>query len=126
VQKELYNSVDGATVGNRELDEASSRIESLSQKLQYELKKQDQGCHMWDGDQALHNICDGCIAVSTELSGGLEELKISAGNNKKWDSFRKGLKSVWSKGKIEEIVIRLDGFRQELNTHILVELRYLT
>lgn len=36
---------------------------------------------------------------------------------------RKALRSVWSKEKTEGIEKRLAGFRDELNLHIVVDLR---
>jgi len=45
------------------------------------------------------------------------------GKKEEWESMRKALRSLWSKEKIQEIEKRLASFREELNLHIVVDLR---
>jgi len=105
------------------VDAASTRLQALSEEIANAIP---QPVHR--DDQHLQDICGGCIEVSKTLSVVLKDVKVSMGNNnsKKWQSYRKGLKSVWKKGEIDEIVTRLDRFRTELNSHVLVALRYVT
>jgi len=46
------------------------------------------------------------------------------GKRNRWESYRKGLKSAWSKGKVDEITTRLERLQNELLAHVLVALRY--
>jgi hypothetical protein len=49
--------------------------------------------------------------------------KTAEGGKSKWKSFRKALRSVWSKEKVLEIERRLSTFRDEINLRIVVDLR---
>jgi len=74
------------------------------------------------GDPALEKLCDCCNDVAKELLEALGKLKVD-GKKGKWSSVRKALRSVWSKEEIDGIQKRLESFRDEMNLHIVVDLR---
>ena len=75
-------------------------------------------------DQQLATICKSCVSISSELITYLEKLKVPDGQQyRKWASFRKALKSVWSAADLDRTVHRLDALKWELETHVLVSLR---
>ena len=76
--------------------------------------------------QALEVICNSCVDLSNELLARFEKLRVhEADKHRRWKSFRQALKSVWSKGEIDDIERRLNSYRKELDAHILVSLRYV-
>jgi hypothetical protein len=137
--KELYKSPDGALYENVELEAASCRLQSLSRKMLASLHPEQLGA-LSEAETALENICHGCNEVSKLLVSRLDYIQLpkdladpddSDGNNafrekaqRKWHSFRQALKTVWSKKEIDEIADRLARLRTELDTHVLMSLRY--
>ena len=60
-------------------------------------------------NKALGAICESCVMVSTDLITHLHNLKVPEGQrHRRWSSFRKALKSVWSKDDLEKTMRRLD------------------
>jgi len=69
-------------------------------------------------------LCVSCGEVADELLTGLARLKRSSTRGAgKAKSVRLALRSMWSKDKIAGIERRLSGFRDEINLHIVVEIR---
>lgn len=73
-------------------------------------------------ERELQALCRGCQDVTQELLGAIEGLK-SRTLHSKWNSFRHALASIWEEGKIEVLAQRLDRFRDQINTALLVFLR---
>jgi len=123
----LYKSTEGALIENIELEKASTRLQGLSSTVQTFLRGDYQGPQsgpLVECDQALHTICEACLEVSKELIDKLDKLKVPDGHpHKKWKSIQQAFKTVYSKDKIEEILGRLVGLRNELNTNVLVSLK---
>jgi hypothetical protein len=113
---QLYQSRDGVLTENINTETATNRLVRLSSKLENAANA--------TGDKALESLCESCSAVAAELLGALDQLKMH-GEKEKWKSMRKALRSLWSKEKIQEIEKRLASFREELNLHIIVDLRYV-
>ena len=74
-------------------------------------------------DLALEQLCLKCREVSEELLEALESLRIEE-KHTRVQSLRKALKVLWGQEKLRILEERLARFRQELNLHITVELRY--
>lgn len=73
-------------------------------------------------NEALSLMSQRCEEVADELLIFLEKLK-STGKKTRWKSVRSALESAWKKEKVDEMRKRLEGFRDEINLHILVDLR---
>jgi hypothetical protein len=111
---QLYQSGDGVLTENANTETAANHLIQLSNKL--------ENAANTTSDKALHALCRSCGVVAVELLGALDKLKVQ-GKKGKWKSMRKALRSLWSKEKIQEIEKQLEGFREELNLHIVVDLR---
>jgi hypothetical protein len=75
-----------------------------------------------EDEQALRVICNGCLQVSEQFQVALKKLGIHQ-NAGKWKSFRKALKVVWGREKLNELRRRLDDYSHQLNRRVLVALR---
>jgi hypothetical protein len=114
---EAYHSADGTLVENADAGTATNDLIALNAKLQLSTTGPN-------GNPALVALCVSCNDVARELLDALAKLKVQGGKSK-WKSFRKALRSVWSKEEILGIENRLSRFREELNLHVVVELRYV-
>ena len=112
---EGYRSADGALVDNARLEAATNDLLALNDQID---------CNATTGstDPALLSLCSSCNDVAKELLAALSKLKAEGGKSK-WKSFRKALRSVWSKEKVLEIERQLSNFRDEINLRIVVDLR---
>ena len=113
---QLYQSSDGALTENIGTETATNHLIQLNNKL-------ENGANV-TGDKALHALCKSCGVVAVELLRTLDRLKVE-GEKTKWKSTRKALRSLWSKEKIQGIEKQLTSFREELNLHIVVDLKYV-
>ena len=110
---EIYKSADGVLAENLKLQEASKRLQCLTDPLQ-----------TLQSNDALKHICTRCVEVSKELNARLDKLKVPDGcEHKAWASLRKSLKSIWGRSKMEELKQKLGALAQELDTHVLFGLR---
>jgi hypothetical protein len=113
---QLYQSSSGVLTENINTEAATMRLIQLNSKLEHAANTA--------GDKVLVALCKSCGAVAVELLGALDKLKVH-GEKEKWKSMRKALRSLWSKDKIQDIEKRLASFREELNLHVAVDLRYV-
>lgn len=73
-------------------------------------------------DMELSRLVKECREVSFQLLEVLEDLKVE-GRHKRWASFRQALISVWKEDKIDELSDRLEGYRRQIDTTLLMSLR---
>jgi hypothetical protein len=112
---ELYRSSEGALAENIDTETVTNHLVLLNSKL--------KDAATATGDSALENLCKSCNTAAEKLLAALDKIKVK-GEQRKWKSARKALKSVWSKEEIGELERRLSKLREELNSHIIVDLRY--
>jgi hypothetical protein len=118
----IYNSANGSLIEHDDLGRVSEDISALSRKLQESLTTTAASDSLTGDEQALCDLCKGCIDVSQELTNALKNLT-GQGKPGKFRSFRQALKSVWSKDDIDRLEKRVRLFKEELNTRIIVGLR---
>jgi hypothetical protein len=111
---ELYRSSEGALAENIDTETATNHLVLLSNKI--------KDAATIASDDALRRICESCKSIADELLATLNKVKVN-GKQERWKSIRKALRSVWSKEQIRELEGRLARFRQELNLHVIVDLR---
>ena len=121
---ELYNSVDGATVGNAELEVIARDLQDLNGRLQSPRPSEKVKAVLPDSDLALQTLSEKCSGVAAELTDALNKLKVQGTANRRWKSVRQALKGLMRKEELEAMVKRLQLLRDELNLHILVSMRY--
>jgi hypothetical protein len=112
----------GSPVDCIECENAALRLFQLTTKVKDSVK--DRGGSQGEERPALEVISDNCLQLSQELISLLESLHLDKNDkSRRWKSFRQALKSVSSKGKIDDISNRLFKSRNELHSEILVSLR---
>lgn len=113
---ELYRSSEGALAENIDAETAAKHLVLINNKIQATVTAVS--------DEALKRLCESCRTTADELLAALDKVKVN-GKQGRWKSTRKALRSVWTKEKIRELEGRLAKFKEELNLHIVVDLRYV-
>lgn len=138
---EIYRAPDGALQENLTIEiltadfrKCSDKIlESIqpsvnltsSEKMLLDERQTDETTSIVINELALKEICYGCDEVAKELLAKLERLKFREGSRYRIaKSVRQTLKLVWSKEDIDATSQRLKNYREQLNTRILVSIRY--
>jgi hypothetical protein len=116
--REIYRSVEGATIENVELETITKSFQDLTTRFPSQLKEDD----LSGTDKQLRELCEACNAISVELIQVIQGLKY-AGEGVKWKSFRQALKSVWKEDAIDGLSRRLERYRSQLDTTLLISLR---
>ena len=114
--REVYVSADGITAENADLEVLTTDIASVSEKLVASSGNSS-------GNDSLDDISRRCKASAADLLVALRKLKVE-GRKGKWKSVRKGLKAVWGKRKVDDLRVRLESWRDEIQFHVVVQLRY--
>jgi hypothetical protein len=120
----IYKSADGTIPEYVDREIAIGHLNDLTTNLQA-LSQDDTATAASRRDQALADLCSKCQSIGGELLTRLAALKVD-GNRRKWKSFEQALKSVWSEKAMNDVERRLATFRNEIEFHILVDLRYAT
>ncbi|CAM1506089.1 Fc.00g057300.m01.CDS01 [Cosmosporella sp. VM-42] len=142
---EIYNSAEGSLLENQNLEAIASNMLELSKQLeQKETKLENQLAapldeselrsrrhrskewHKAQGDRVrsqrqMLSIAGGCKDSAIELLDAVERLKLK-GDNNRWTSFRQAWCAVWRADKVDEMRIRLERFRDLLNTNLLASI----
>jgi len=113
---ELYRSSEGVLTENSDIETAINHLVLLNNKL--------KDAATTTGDSALQSLCKSCSTTADQLLAVLDKVKVK-GKQGKWKSIRKALRSVWSREEVEELGRRLERFREELNLHVTVDLRWV-
>jgi hypothetical protein len=111
---ELYRSSEGALAEHIDIETATNHLVLLNRKL--------KDAASTTGDGPLESLCISCGAAADNLLTALDKVKLKDKQHK-WKSIRKALRSVWSKEEIEDLERQLARFREELNFHVVVDLR---
>jgi flagellar motility protein MotE (MotC chaperone) len=118
----LYTSADGALHENIETKKIAKDLAELSTRLGSLDIGSGTSSNLRTEEKTLVEMADGCKAVAKELEAALNSLEVK-GKHRKWKSCRQALKSVTSKGKMDELANRMSEYRAQLELHILVGLR---
>lgn len=117
--REIYKSADGELVEQLELQTIAKSLQDLSADLPSQLGRQKS---LSKTEKQLRDLSGCCNEVSIELIGAIQQLK-AGGNHKKWSSFRQALNSIWEEDRINALSKRLERYRSQLDTTLLVSLR---
>jgi hypothetical protein len=125
--QELHRSANGTLVHHQEL---STLVKSFESHL-YELEQQNrthecsdsvaEGC-VDDSGINLEMLSCGAQGVLSQLLDALRSVR-SHSRNEKWNSVRQALKTVIRESKINELETRLDRYRTQIDTAMLLSLR---
>lgn len=116
--RELYKSQDGKLVEHAELEAITKNLQELSNDIIFPSRHRSA---ISQADKDLAELCEGCKEISRQLIGAIQGLKAQRGN-KRWNSFRQALKTIWKEDEIARISERLDRYRAQIDTRLLVSL----
>lgn len=133
--KYLYNSSNGVLKENEQTETVTVRLQEMTRKLNESLRRSrinnptttqvPADPELQVQHERLKEICQECSDASKELISRLGKLKVpTQTENRKWKSFRQALKSVWSKEAVDAMAKRLELLRNELDSQMLVLVRY--
>jgi hypothetical protein len=117
--KELYESTEGGKTKHLELQDVTTDLESLCQKLQNKTSPATQD------DEDLRNLARACTKLARELLAMLEKLKANKERNPKLATFKQALKNIWKDKDISDLEQRLGRYREQLNQRLIYILRYV-
>ncbi|CAD6592252.1 MAG: hypothetical protein ASARMPRED_006132 [Alectoria sarmentosa] len=118
--KEIYK--DGSLSEYQELEDLTSHLVDVRAGLDLASSHQSaESIHNLD-DQSLLNLAEECSATAHQLMRRIHSLKMEGPRNKRQAVF-KTIKLLWEKGEIQDIQKRLEGYRNALDTKILIYLR---
>lgn len=115
--QEIYRSADGALVEHLELEAITTHLDRLViGMMRLGLPAETES------EKQLEDLCRQCRAAAQELLQAVRNLKVD-GKSKKWKSFRQALNSIWSSDRIHSLSARLEAFRRQIDTTLIVLLR---
>ena len=120
--RQIYK--DGATSENKEIETMAENLTGLATDLKLPSLTENPGSadQLYHDDQELLKLAGQCSETATELVNEIQKLSIQ-GRQRKRDAFRMTVKVVWKKDATKNIQKRLEGYRQTLDTRILINLR---
>ena len=112
---EISKSATGTTELYKDIETCTGHTENLTKRI--------SGPVLTESDAALAQISQGCQDIAKELLARLETFK--AKKRGKREVFSKAFLSVWSEKKVKEMQDKLERYRKQLDTTILIDLRYV-
>ena len=141
---EVHRAADGITIEFKELEVAAHTVEQLMKLLRDSstihlsgaAAHRSSGAWAWVGKKqppptterermeiALFDLCASCESVADELLTALNKLKRVGKKKTAWGSFRQALSCIWDEAKIQTLATRLEGYRKEIDTGLLMSIR---
>ncbi|KAF4633849.1 hypothetical protein G7Y89_g4262 [Cudoniella acicularis] len=120
--QEIYKSTSGVIIENWDIEAVSHDFQHLSSRLKLSLRGRQPGC-LTEDEHALYAVCEQCIAINDELVTYLNKLKVQGQGHRRWKSFQRALKSVWSKKELDVLTKRLSAYRSQMDLHLLLSLK---
>lgn len=121
VASESHKSTDGKTATNRHAEVTARDFIIVTERLSSSI----DSCKLSPdaGHGALADLAGASVKIGEELLEHLEKARVRE-RHRLWQSFRKAVESVWSKGDIENVAQKLRGYREQIQYHVLVSMRY--
>jgi hypothetical protein len=113
----LYRSTDGILDENAASEDAAKHSKALSDKV--------RDTAFAATHPELRDLCESISAVSSELLGLLEGLKVH-GTMTRWKSIRKSVKSVLGNARVQELEQKLSNLQIRLILRLPIVSRYST
>lgn len=107
--RSIYTSNSGLSSDREDLHALTTNLQSISAKL----KPVPLQSAKFNVSNELQDLALRCDNIATELLAVLKKLALKD-KPSKWDSFHAALKTMWNKGKIDEMNKRLDSYRLQL------------
>lgn len=143
---EIYNSTQGASLENQHVEAVAANMLDLSRQLEEqesklswqisgpisesEARSRRHRSSQWKKEldirekrqEELLSIVTACKKSAIELLNVVERLKVQ-GPNTKWKVFRQALCTVWRTEQVDAMMVRLERYRDQLNTLLLTSIR---
>ncbi len=116
--KEIYDH--GAISGYQDVEEISNHLTNLQKDLYLPGSRETER----PSDIDLLDLATKCSTTATHLVTNLRDLRLD-GPRRERDALRMTVKHFREKKDIQDIQKRLDSYRNALNTHILINLRFV-
>lgn len=120
--RQLGAATRGAKIEASNSEVVTRDLLKLSEKMKEKLANAVADESPSDDDQALEEICNGCIGVSETLLARLEKLKVQKGDGK-WRVGLQAARSMWSEKELDELSRQLATFRSHLELRVFVSFR---
>jgi hypothetical protein len=117
--RDIYQSTDGTLVEHLELEAITKSLEDLSLEVAL---PDTVSPNLTKVERQLQQLCDGCRKATKELLDVIQKLK-AQGPHKRWASFRQALNSIWKEDEIQGLSVRLERYRRQIDTTLLLSLR---
>jgi hypothetical protein len=126
--QQIYQSQSGLALNFQDLRSIADDVHLVSGQIKRSLESTSRTGLRSPEDQALESLSNECLKAARELNGTLDTFTLERPKDGKetvrmWKSVRQALKSVWHKDKVDEMAERLRGFRDQLDSRILVSLK---
>lgn len=118
--QEIYKN--GVLPEHRDTQTVTADLQMINNKLLAFLETAEKADNLSDDDMALRQLCESSNRIATELVQRLSTIKPND-EHRSWKSIRQALKSVWIKSELDETAARLQTYRTQLNSRILLSLR---
>ena len=120
--RELQHSEDGVLVQQRELQATAETLQRLSSSLVL-YRDPDEGEEITQTGHELIELCNGCRRVSEELVAALKKIKTVDATQNSFSSLYLAFCYVFNEAKIKEISERLEQYRRQIDTTLLICIR---
>lgn len=121
--QELYQSADGSSKVNSDLEAITSDLNSVCTSLLRPERYVNKNTAS-DPELALLSLCTSCTELGSELLGLLQALKVK-GRKTRYNTARQALRSICKESKILAYEKRLGQFRSQIAIHVTSMLRYV-
>lgn len=128
IASEMYKSADGALKDNAELEDWTTKIDILSDRILLPSTVTASGGEIADDEKALSELASTSKVAAGELLSLLQDLRsVRSGSQKRWESLRKAVsaQSPWNKDKIQRLESKLKGLQEEISHRLVVMIRHV-
>jgi hypothetical protein len=127
--RQLYKSLDGVLSDKVIVEVLAHDLKSLSTNLRNSLRENqpvDLTRQVYsEDDAALDDLCRRCQGIAEKLLSRLYKLKVQGVSSyRNWESFKKALRSSWSREEIDSLAAQLHEIRSEIEFRVLISFRY--
>jgi hypothetical protein len=126
---EIYKSADGALKENAELEDSTTKINQLNDRILLPPIVTASGEAISEDETVLTELASTSKVVAGELLSLLQDFRSvrRSGSHKKWESFRKAVsaQTPWNKDKIQRLESKLKVLQENISRHLVVIMRHV-
>jgi len=121
--KEIYEAEDGLEFSLSNLDATTHTLIALNNEIVQSIADHSARGYHSDLQQKIEGICKSCNSIARNLGDTIQKLRPQA-KRSKWKSLLQALESNWNRHEIDKLKSQLATQRANLDTALLVSLRY--